>query len=278
MKRYIACIAALAVLTAFSGCGKDKSSNSESLKGADFQTEVGTLQPDPLAPASTEAADDESGTGSAETTTSTEVEDGENGHNGGKSGNDDNNVPNEPDPLGGGAFTCDENGAVVFEKYEDADDRTLMAAAERLFESACETQWKFMFDMPFNTDSNTYIENEFGWRYYLVTDPDVNSLADVENEYHKVFSDKYPNDLKDNFVEKEGRVYGFSGGRGSNIFYSASKVTAVKSVTDDEIFFTVTNYYSGTDIDGSAPYEQEDEFSVVISDNTWRVGKFTLPY
>jgi len=278
MKRYIACVvAAAAVLSAFAGCGKDKSSNSDSLKGADFQTEVGTLQPDPLAPDTTDDGG-EGGSGTTEAATD-EISDGENGHDGSKGSSDSGTVPNEVDPLGGGAFSCDENGAVVFEDYKEADDRTLMAAAERLFETACAAEWDFKYCQHFDVDTDTYVENEFGWRYYLVTTPGITSLADVENEYHKVFSDKYPSGLDENYTEKDGRVYGFAGGRGSNIFYSASKVTAVKSVTDSEITFTVTNYYDGTDIDGSAPYQEEYDFSVVVGeDGTWRVGKFKLPY
>ena len=154
-----------------------------------------------------------------------------------------------------------------------------MAAAERLFDSACNTEWDFKFDMPFEVDSTQYIENEFGWRYSLITTPGINSLADVENEYNKVFSSKYPNTLSENFCEQNGRVYGFTGGRGSNIFYSASKVTSVDSIGEDEILFTVTSYFDGSDINGSAPYQVEDEFSAVIDENgVWHAGKFTLPY
>ena len=279
MKRYIACAAAaFALLSAFSGCGKSSSSNSESLKGADFQTEVGTLQPDPLASSTTESSAEKVTSATSEPETGEETAEADDSHNAGKDADEKAAALNEVDPLGGGAFSFDENGAVVFEDYEDAEERTLMAAAEKLFQSACDTEWKFKFSMPFETDNNSYIENEFGWRFYLVTTPGINSLADVENEYNKVFSSKYPNTLSENYVEKDGRVYGFSGGRGADIFYSASKVTAVKSITPDEIFFTVTNYYDGSDRDANAPYQEEADFSAVIDENgVWHAGVFKLP-
>ncbi|MBR4626529.1 MAG: hypothetical protein IKO47_02275 [Ruminococcus sp.] len=269
MKKYLAFVSAFVlVCSAAAGCGKDKSSSdSDALKPAAFDTtEDASGQPDPLASTEADTAAEQT-TEALETTSAPEATEEQTTEH-----------IREVDPLGGGAFSYDKNGAIVFKDYKDADDRTLMAAAEKLFESACDTEWKFKFSMPFTIDQDDYVENEYSWRYYLITTPGINSFSDVVNEYHKVFSDRYPDQLSDNYIDHNGRAYGFTGGRGSNIFYSASKIVAIESRTDDEIFFTVENYYDGTDLDGSAPRTEKDVFSCVISpDGTWRAGKFTLP-
>ena len=102
-------------------------------------------------------------------------------------------------------------------------------------------------------------------------------MADVERDYFKVFSDRYPNDLSSIYIDNGNGVYAFSGGRGSDLYYSASKIVSLDSKNDGEIFFTVENYYDGSDF-SSEPYTQTDTFSVVTDGNTWKAGKFTLPY
>lgn len=188
-------------------------------------------------------------------------------------------IATQPDPLGGGAFEYNEDGAVVFEAdAKTADDKTLIAAAQALFESACRTEMQFSVGCPFETDSDDYIENSLSWRFYRVTDSRISSIDDVLNEYHKVFSDSHPNEISSTYMEKDGAVYALCGNRGAHIYYSSSKVTGIKSRTDNEIVFTVENYYDGSDF-GQPSYTENDEFSAVIgSDNVWKAGIFTLPY
>ena len=137
---------------------------------------------------------------------------------------------------------------------------------------------KFTVGCPFETDNNDYIENDLSWRFYRITDSKIHSFSDVMNEYHKVFSDSHANELASLYMDKNGSAYALCGNRGGNIYYSSSKVTEIKSKSDNEIVFTVENYYDGDDY-GQAPYTETDEFSVVIgSDNVWKAGKFNLPY
>lgn len=186
----------------------------------------------------------------------------------------------QPDPLGGGVFEYNADGAVVFKtNSDDLDDRTIISAAQAMFESACRTQWNFTVGCPFETDNDFIETGDFSWRYYHVSDSRIKSLADVENAYHKVFSDKYDDSvILRLYTEQDGKVYAFSGERGADIYYSGSKVTSIKSRSDDEIVFSVENYYDGSDY-GEGAHTESDEFSVVIgSDNVWKAGKFTLPY
>ena len=153
-----------------------------------------------------------------------------------------------------------------------------MAAAQALFESACNTQMSFTVGCPFEVDNSDYIENNFSWRFYRITDSSIKSFSDVEKAYYKVFSDRYPTPLASLYMDSNGSAYALCGNRGKDIYYSSSKVTEIKSRTDDEIVFTVENYYNGSDY-GDGEHTENDEFSAVIgSDNTWKAGKFTLPY
>jgi hypothetical protein len=132
---------------------------------------------------------------------------------------------------------------------------------------------------PFKIDEQFIETGDFNWRYYHISDSNIKTFADVEKAYHKVFSDRYETvDLSTLYVEQDGGVYALSGARGADIYYTGSKITEIRSKTDDEIVFTVENYYSDNDY-GEGPNTQSEEFSAVIgSDNVWKAGKFTLPY
>ena len=102
-------------------------------------------------------------------------------------------------------FTYDANGAVQFkEDSAAADDQTLMAAAQALYESACKTQWYFTVGSPYELDMNDYIENQYNWQFYRIKDANVTSMADIRADYHKVFSDRYPDELDLLYMEKDG--------------------------------------------------------------------------
>ena len=95
----------------------------------------------------------------------------------------------QPDPLGGGSFEYNEDGAVVFKTdFKDADDRTMLSAAQALFESACRTQWNFTVGCPFKIDEQFIETGNFNWRYYHISDSNIKTFSDVENAYHKHLS------------------------------------------------------------------------------------------
>ena len=176
-------------------------------------------------------------------------------------------------------YTYDEHGAVVLDTSKEHSDATLIAAAQALFESACETEWRYTVGCPYEVDYNTYIENEFEWQFYKITNSNITSFADIEADYYKVFSSEYPNKLADLYKEKDGAVYALCGERGSDLYYVESVITDISEKTDSKITFTVENHYSGSDYTGEAPYSETEEFSVVVyDDGTWRAGEFKLPY
>lgn len=184
----------------------------------------------------------------------------------------------QSDPLGGGAFSYDEDGAVQFIQEPD-NDKLIISAAQALFESACRTQWSFTVGCPYTLDMGSVIQNDFGWNYYKITDENIKSITDVENDYYNVFSNHYPNeDLKVLYIEHNGNVYAFNGQREMNIYYSVSRIKEIQSRTDDEIFFTVENQFEGTDMNPDEPYSEEETFSVIIEGDKWKAGQFRLPY
>lgn len=165
------------------------------------------------------------------------------------------------------------------EDFSQTDDSRLIAMGQSLFETACDFQWNFTVGCPYEVDMDSTVQNGFGWTYYKIIDSNIHSLADIENVYYSLFSDKYPNeDLKILYLDFEGDVYALNGQREKNIYYSGSEIKNIQSRTDDEIVFTVENYFDGTDMNPEEPYSETDTFSIVIADNKTRIGQFRLPY
>ncbi|MBP5378352.1 MAG: hypothetical protein J6Y64_02285 [Ruminococcus sp.] len=257
MKKIIALMAAAALTAGAVSCGKKAGTATQQPKPKTTEA-AATTDPDSAETTTAVTTAEKTTTTSAVTTQSATA---------------------QPDPLGGGAFEYNEAGAVVFsEDSSKADDKTLIAAAQALFESACRTEMQYTVGCPFEVDYDDHIENSLSWCFYRITDSNIHSVSDVMNEYHKVFSDRYPDQLASLYMDSNGSAYALCGNRGSDIYYSSSKVTAIKSKSDDEIVFTVENYYDGTDY-GDESYTETEDFSVVIgSDNVWKVGNFNLPY
>lgn len=267
MKKIVSLIAAFALLASAVSCNNQKTGKVPHPKQKKSIEET-TVQPDPLENSSTTSSKQSTTTKNSKTTTTTTAA--------------VTTAPavTQPDPLGSGAFEYNTDGAVVFEAdMASANDRTIIAAAQALYESACRTEWDFTVGCPFSIDQDSYIEaGNFSWRYYRITDSDINSYDDIANAYYKVFSRRYPSDeLANLYCERDGAAYALCGNRGANIYYSSSRITGIKSRSDDEIVFTVENYYEGSDF-GDGAHTETEEFSAVIENNTWKAGKFKLPY
>lgn len=180
-------------------------------------------------------------------------------------------LPTSPD---GGMLHYPDGGA----EFEQQLDESVLAAAQMMFDKACETEWNFTVGSPYPLDLSQYVENEFSWRYYLITADGINSLDDVRADYHKIFSESYPDTLDEVFTEQNGHAYCLNGERGSYYFYEKSEVTEIIGRSDGEIRFKVVHSYSGDGPD-DGPYSEEDDFVIVKdSDGAWRVSKFRIPY
>ncbi|MDE6775262.1 MAG: hypothetical protein K2J37_03020 [Ruminococcus sp.] len=160
---------------------------------------------------------------------------------------------------------------------EQSDDEIIMAA-QYLFGEACLKEWNFTVGSPYELDESQYITNDYGWRYYLVAEPDINSVADVMADYHKIFSEEYSDTLNELFIESEDHVYCLNGMRGSDIFFEQTVLSEIISRSEDEIVFTAESTYSDDGL-GNGSTIVEDEFAIVKGDDgEWRVSRFRLPY
>lgn len=263
-RKIIAFITALSAILLAVGCnGVSSDSQRQEADGSSVSDSQSSnsapddeTQPDPLAPKPTD---------SAENTTTAPKE----------SETEASEAPIESTSE----VAVDENGAVIVEPDAELSDADLINAAQRLYESACTVNWNFHVGCPYSLSYEDYVENELQWQYYLVTSDGINSIADVEADYYKVFSDSYENDLSELYIEKDGRVYALDGARGSNIYYENSKITSIKERSENEIIFEVESYYNSDDYGVEGDVTKKSEFSAVISkDGTWKAGAFTLPY
>lgn len=191
------------------------------------------------------------------------------------------NAPENPtDPPDNNAYERNENGNIVFKESENkANDSTLIAAAQELYDLACETRWKYTVGCPYELDENDTIETDYNWIFYRVKDEHIKSLNDVFDDYYKVFSRRYPNDLNEIYIDGDGAVYAMAGERGMNLYYTGSKVISLEKRGSDEIFFKAESYYDGDDFEPDKKSSKTEDFSVVIEDDgSWHVGQFSLPY
>ena len=275
MKKTIAFVVSLAAaFSMFTACEKQ---NSDSSTDNTLKTDTTnqTLQPDPLDVTTTSEVTLK---GLEEEETTAEATE-ENKLKPSKFDDNSDHQGGQVDPLGGGTVKPNKDGGINIENVETQDDRVLMTAAQSLFNSACRTEWEFKFGCPYEIDESTYIENDYGWQYKLITDPSIHSMQDVINDYCKVFSSAYPVDLSTEYIEKDGAVYALAPKRGADIFYSISRITGVLSRNGNEVVLQVTNFYTGNDSDNKEAYSENDEFSMVLGDDgVWRAGKFKLPY
>lgn len=280
MKKLVIAFLLTTIIISSYGCEKKENNTpdtSQSSESSEIPQE--TIQPDPQAvkvsstASTTIITTKATGTITTSVTTTAVSETG-------STAISENEEFSEPDPLGAGAFSYDKDGALQFEEEPQTDNEQLMmSAGQALFESACRIQWLYTVGCPYNLDMNSTVQNGFGWTYYKITDEYIHSFADIENDYYKVFSDRYPNeDLKMLYLELDGEVYALNGQREMNPYYSVSKIVDIQSQTDDEIFFTVENHYEGTDTSPDEPYSEKETFSMVILENKIRVGQFRLPY
>lgn len=261
MKKIFTLTAILAVMCIMTSCGNKNSDNSQSESSVPEISEAAETTAENAA--STQAAE----TAPAESETSESAD------------NTPSTTSSATQDSGSTSFRESEEGGIIFEApAENADDSSLMAAAQQLFDHACETEWKFTVGSPYEVDHNVSAKNSYGWDCYLVTADGINSLADVRRDYHKVFSENYKDNLDEVFVESDGRVYCLCGERGSDIFYIDSEITAVNSRSDSEISFTVTDSYSDDDLGGGSCTKEREFVISLDSDGAWRVSRFILPY
>lgn len=160
-----------------------------------------------------------------------------------------------------------------------ADD-DLISLAKSLHDVACEMAWNYYHGTPYVLDYDNYTQDEYGNTYFLVEDENITSLEDVKNDWLEIFSSKYNEpDFGNKFLEKDNRVYVNDGSRGADIYYDHTDITELVSTSEDgkEVFFKAVSQYVDPN-DNSITETKTDEFSIILEDGSYHVGKFTLPF
>lgn len=157
------------------------------------------------------------------------------------------------------------------------DEKQLINLASSLYSVACEMYWNYYYGSPYPLDYDEYIEDNNGIIYFLVDDNNIQSIEDVYNHWNEIFSSKNSNDFDDRFYEKNGKVYINDGSRGANIFYIDTEITEIVSINDNEVTFNAVSHYVNPE-DNSPMEDESHEFSIILEENSYHVGKFTLPY
>lgn len=160
------------------------------------------------------------------------------------------------------------------------DDDQLLELAQNLHDVACEMAWNYYNGTAYNLDYDSIIQDEYGNTYFLIEDDSINSLDDIKEDWLGIFSNKYyPTDFGNKFLEYDGKVYCNDGSRGADIYYDSTEITEITSKSEDgtEVFFNAVSHY--VDPNDNSPMEDKvDEFSIILEDGSYHVGKFTLPY
>lgn len=138
---------------------------------------------------------------------------------------------------------------------------------QQLYKEGCDTAFRYLCtgsEFPFDRANLEIIDKT----YFLTT---CASFDEATKEYYRLFDREYhKNDFDGLLIEQGGRLYAARAARGMDITYLSSEVEKLISVSDNEIVFSVLVEYE----DGNS----EMEFSIVPDGDSWKIGKFTLPY
>ena len=195
MRKYLTLLTAVVLVSALTGCSSGNNSGAES--GDSSQVSSSDVQTNTASETSTEqttaAETTEAATSTAQTTSAASLQTSAAST---VSGTETTVVTTAAGNSEKAEFQYNSDGAVEFSGDPAAQNEdTLIAAAQAVYDAACQQQYRFTVGSPYTLDHETYVENDMGWQFYLVTDENINSLADVEADYDKIFKNEIITDL-----------------------------------------------------------------------------------
>lgn len=167
----------------------------------------------------------------------------------------------------------DSNSIIDRKDSANVDDEKLtekewIEKATDFYEKAQETAFLYLCSNQsiYTYDMTSIYEN----KYFLITN--FSSLYEATAGYYDVFSrEKHLYDFDDFLLEKDGVLYGTASERGEDVTYSRFVITKLISESDTEVIFNVVSSYTDEET-------EENIFSLVLEDDVWKVGEFTLAY
>ena len=158
------------------------------------------------------------------------------------------------------------------------DEKQLISLATSLHQVACEMAWNYYNGSPYSLNYDTFIEDDYGGIYFLIDDSSIKTLDDVHEDWFEIFSSTTnPKDFDGHFIEKNEKVYVNDGTRGADIYYKNTEITEITSIVGNEVTFKAVSHFVNPE-DNSAMDDETYDFSIILEDGSYHVGKFTLPY
>ena len=157
-------------------------------------------------------------------------------------------------------------------KYFGLDEAAIISIAQDQYNTSVSIYQTYLYDCPYAVDyDDTAFTNE-GEPMVRITDPRINSITDVIDDYESYFSERYEDPVPMHYIEQDGGVYFIQYDRATDYTYQRTEIESIISVEGDSIVFNARSYYS----DGSTVDRQ---YSLVHNENgvEWKTGIFTSP-
>lgn len=165
----------------------------------------------------------------------------------------------------------------TYEIINEFTDEQILASARDLYVQCLAVSEKYLSGCVFETDSSVSLDHE-GKVLYMVSDSRINSFDDVYSEWMTVFNKDYSKEQSDCFSRyfwEDNKVWADTDPYKPDLSYIDTVLVKVLSRKDNEAEIQAVSTYQKED--GSLS-KSDDVFSVVYSSNTFRAGKFKMPY
>lgn len=143
------------------------------------------------------------------------------------------------------------------------------SAAESLYQSAVSMYSDVLRGCPYSLDYDDTNSNGFA----AISDSSVTEVDDIASLYCTVFTepDGY---IYERYSESGGKVYCNDASRGNNIYYTG---TDLEYVSGDDSYMTYNAISHYSDPNTGEITDKTSSFSIVWTDNGYKVGEFTYP-
>lgn len=165
----------------------------------------------------------------------------------------------------------------TYEIINEFTDEQILDSARDLYVRCLEMSEKFLSASAFDTDSEVSMDRN-GKTVYLLSDSRVKSMDDIYSEWMTVFNKKYFDEKSDYFssyFSEDNSIWAETVPYEADPSYIDTVLIKVLSRKDNEAEIQAVSTYQNDDDSLS---KSEDVFSIIYSSNTFRAGKFKMPY
>jgi hypothetical protein len=144
--------------------------------------------------------------------------------------------------------------------------------AKSLYNDACTKYRNVLIECSYGVDFQNSITFENGTKFFAVSDPYYNTVEDVLNDWHTVFSQDLDYLVSSAYVMYNGSLYAYKGIQQENTNFNSTNLVYYYPTGEYELTYKATSSYSSGDkvFRFSIKYDPDTD--------TWRVSEFTMPY